>query len=60
MLVEPAGGEGDLRQREVVLGAGQRGVEHQDVGLRGGDVVTSSNISIPRLSKTVGFIVLNS
>lgn len=43
MLVEAAGGEGDLRQREVVLGTGQRGMEHQDVALRGGDVVTSSN-----------------
>lgn len=37
MLVEAAGGEGDLRQREVVLGAGQRGVEHQDVVLRGAE-----------------------
>lgn len=33
MLVVAAGGEGDLRQGEVVLSAGQRGVEHQDVAL---------------------------
>lgn len=37
MLVEAAGGEGHLRQREVVLGAGQRGVEHQHVVLEGAE-----------------------
>lgn len=34
VLVVAAGGEGDLRQSEVVLGAGQRGVQHQHVALR--------------------------
>lgn len=33
MLVVAAGGEGDLRQSEVILGAGQRGVQHQHVAL---------------------------
>lgn len=34
VLVEAAGGEGHLRQGEVVLGAGQRGVQHQDIALQ--------------------------
>lgn len=33
VLVEAAGGEGDLGQVEVILGAGQRGVQHQDIAL---------------------------
>lgn len=33
VLVVAAGGEGDLGQREVILSAGQRGVQHQDEGL---------------------------
>lgn len=33
VLVVATGGEGDLRQGEVVLSAGQRGVEHQEVAL---------------------------
>lgn len=33
VLVVSAGGERDLRQSEVVLGAGQRGVQHQHIAL---------------------------
>lgn len=33
VLVVAAGGEGDLGQGEVILSAGQRGVQHQDEGL---------------------------
>ena len=33
MLVVTAGGEGDLRQGEVILGTGQCRVQHQDVAL---------------------------
>lgn len=33
VLVVAAGGEGDLREGKVVLGAGQRRVEHQDIAL---------------------------
>lgn len=34
MLVVAVGGEGDLRQSEVVLRAGQCGVQHQQVALQ--------------------------
>lgn len=33
MLVVATGGEGDLGQSEVILGARQRGVQHQHVAL---------------------------
>lgn len=33
VLVVSGGGEGDLRQSEVILGAGQRGVQHQHIAL---------------------------
>lgn len=33
VLVVAGGGEGDLGQGEVILGAGQRGVQHQNIGL---------------------------
>lgn len=33
VLVVAAGGEGDLWQSEVILGAGQRGVQHQYIAL---------------------------
>lgn len=34
MFVAASGGEGDLRQSEVILGAGQCGVQHQHIALR--------------------------
>lgn len=48
MLVVAAGGEGDLRQSEVILGAGQRGVQHQHIALQQrekGDVRSDSSMS---------------
>lgn len=34
VLVVASGGEGDLGQSEVILGSGQRGVEHQHIALQ--------------------------
>lgn len=48
VLVVATGGEGDLRQGEVILGAGQRGVQHQDVALEQkekGDFTSNYSIS---------------
>lgn len=47
VLVVAAGGEGDLWQSEVVLGAGQRGVQHQDVTLDSKETVTSHQTTCP-------------
>lgn len=33
MLVVAGGGEGDLRKSEIILSAGQRGVQHQHIAL---------------------------
>lgn len=33
MLVVASGGEGDLRQRVIILRTGQRGVQHENITL---------------------------
>lgn len=47
VLVVATGGEGDLWQSEVELGAGQRGVQHQDVTLESKETVTSRQTTCP-------------
>lgn len=47
VLVVATGGEGDLWQSEVVLGAGQCGVQHQDVTLEKKGTVTSHQTTCP-------------
>lgn len=49
VLVVAAGGEGDLWQSEVILGAGQRGVQHQYIALEKkekGDFRSNNSISL--------------
>lgn len=58
MLVVAAGGEGDLRQNEVILGAGQRGVQHQDVALERkekGDFMSNNSMSWVTIKSKASF-----